>query len=256
MIPKSLYKLYWSFVVLNAKRKFDKKFKGNNVCCTICGSNYKIFDTVGKPPRTNARCLECNSLERHRLLNEYLKTKTDLFNEEGAKLLHFAPEKTFYNLFKDLDNIEYYPCDLDAERFKFQNGKKIIKADIRDIPFKSDSFDAVICNHVLEHIDDDVKAINEVYRVLKKGGWAILQVPIDMSLEKTYEDFSITSNEGREKAFGQFDHVRIYGKDYAERLKVGGFNVIEDNYIDTFSDAEIFRLGLTKGEIIFFCKKE
>ncbi len=101
----------------------------------------------------------------------------------------------------------------------------MVRMDITDIQFPENSFDAIICNHVLEHVIDDYKAMTELHRVLKPGGWAILQVPISLSLDKTYEDFSITTARGREEAFGQDDHVRIYAKDYASRLEQAGFKV-------------------------------
>jgi SAM-dependent methyltransferase len=108
---------------------------------------------------------------------------------------------------------------------------------------------------VFKHIPDDARAMSEVYRVLKKGGWAILQVPIDYSRDVTYEDFTITSPEGREKAFGQYDHLRYYGKDYPERLKKVGFDVLEDDFIKTFTPEEQFRFGLLDYEYLYYCTK-
>jgi ubiquinone/menaquinone biosynthesis C-methylase UbiE len=134
-------------------------------------------------------------------------------------------------------------------------GVKIIKADITNIPFEDNSFDIIICNHVLEHIPDDRLAMSELYRVMKKGAWAILQVPIDYNRETTYEDFTITTPEGREKFFGQNDHVRIYGRDYPDRLKSVGFSVMEDDFIKSFSEEEISKFVFTPSELIYFCKK-
>lgn len=97
--------------------------------------------------------------------------------------------------------------------------------DITDIRFPDDYFDEIICNHVLEHVIDDGKAMSELYRILNPGGWAILQVPISLTLKNTYEDFSITTITGREQALGQDDHVRIYAEDYQARLAQAGFKV-------------------------------
>jgi ubiquinone/menaquinone biosynthesis C-methylase UbiE len=130
-----------------------------------------------------------------------------------------------------------------------------IKADILDLPFADNSFDIVFCNHVLEHIEDDAKAIKELYRVLKTGGMGVFQVPQDMSLEKTYEDFSITSKEERKKHFGQYDHVRVYGKDYFNRLRKAGFTVSEVNYSKKLPAPLVDKYRLTKNEILPVCIK-
>ena len=108
-----------------------------------------------------------------------------------------------------------------------------------NLSLKDNSFDAILCYHVLEHIEDDLKAISELYRVLKPGGWAILQTPIDNDREETFEDFTIKSPAGKKTIFGQEDHVRIYGRDYFSKLKNAGFNVTEDAFINKFSESEI-----------------
>ena len=130
-----------------------------------------------------------------------------------------------------------------------------VKADILDLPFDDESFDIVICNHVLEHIEDDRKAMSELCRVMKKGGWGILQVPMKISSEKSYEDFSITDPKERQKHFGQYDHVRWYGMDYFDRLKSAGFEAEANFYSQEFSDAEIKKFGLSKNEILPIVRK-
>ncbi len=169
--------------------------------------------------------------------------------------MHFAPEKMFYDIFSTNKDIEYYPCDLSPKAYTYDGNVKIIKADITKIPFQENYFDVIICNHVLEHITADGLATSELYRVLKKDGWAILQVPIDYKREATYEDFSITTPKGREKAFGQKDHVRWYGQDYKDRLKKAGFIVKEDDFVKSFSSEDLYRYGLIKSELIYYCKK-
>jgi len=129
------------------------------------------------------------------------------------------------------------------------------REDLTKLSFKDNSFDAILCYHVLEHIEDDKKAILELFRVLKPGGWAILQTPIDGDREHTFEDFTITSAEERNKAFGQSDHVRIYGRDYFLRLRNAGFFVKEDTFVNKFSEFEITKYVLDKNEIIFLCTK-
>ncbi len=137
---------------------------------------------------------------------------------EPVKLLHLAPEKPLMDLFIKQNNIDYLTADLNPEQV-------MVKMDITAIQYPDNIFDAILCNHVLEHIPDDRKAMRELYRVLKPGGWAILQVPVSKILEQTYDDITITSPQDREKYFGQKDHVRIYGKDYTQRLKEAGFTV-------------------------------
>ena len=125
-----------------------------------------------------------------------------------------------------------------------------MKADICALPFKDNSFDIILCNHVLEHIPNDRKAISELYRVLKPSGWGIFQIPQDLNREVTYEDDSITDKKERAKIFGQYDHVRIYGRDYFDKLSSVGFKVEEVDYTSTLSENDINRDRLAKGEII------
>lgn len=221
-------------------------YRGHNVSCPVCGKSYKTFLPYGygKGIRDNRLCPGCLTLERHRLLWLFLKKKTNLFTGK-LKFLHIAPEQPFYKKFKKMQNLEYITADLESPIAD-------VKMDIQKMPFDDNSFDVVICNHVLEHVDDDRQAMREVYRVLKKGGWAILQVPIDYNREHTYEDPNITSPEEREKHFGQYDHRRVHGKDYGKRLAEAGFEVIEDDFVKTFSQEEIDRYRLDKNEIIYF----
>lgn len=170
-------------------------------------------------------------------------------------MMHVAPEKVFYELFSASPFIDYYPCDLFPNRYAYNGTTRILKVDITAIPFENDFFDVILCNHVLEHISDEQKAMSELNRVLKPSGWGIFQVPLDHSLEKTYEDDSITSSKGREKAFGQYDHVRLYGRDYKDRLAAAGFKVREDHFVEQFQPDEIFRYGFDPQEVIYFCKK-
>lgn len=225
-------------------------YRGNKVECTICKKSFKKFMPYGYGNATkhNRLCPSCLSLERHRLLWMFFNKKTNLFSDK-IDLLHMAPEQPFIKRFRKLENINYTTADLFSPLAD-------VKTDIRDMPFKDNSFDAFICNHVMEHIDEEQKAIKEVYRILRPNGWAILQVPIDYSLDVTYEDDSITEPKDRENHFGQYDHVRQYGLDYPMRLRKAGFKVVEDDFVKTFSEEEIEKYRFDKNEIIYFCVKE
>ncbi|NNK71687.1 MAG: methyltransferase domain-containing protein [Flavobacteriaceae bacterium] len=217
--------------------------KGDRYTDPLDGRSFKKFLPYGyKTMRENALSPSTLSLERHRLLWLYLKNETNFFTAP-LKVLHFAPEQAFYKRFKALENLDYTTTDLNSPLAD-------VKADICDLPFENDSFDFIICNHVLEHIPDDKKAMSELYRILKKGGTAILQIPQDLSREITYEDANITDPKEREAQFGQYDHVRVYGRDYFNRLREIGFIVNEVGYTAHFSEEEIDKFRLAKGEII------
>lgn len=223
-------------------------YKGNIYEDPIDGKTFRKLLPYGySKQRQNALSPSTLSLERHRLLWLYLKNETDFFTAP-KKVLHIAPEQCFLNRFKKLKNLDYITADLHSPIVD-------VKADILNLPFKDNQFDVILCNHVLEHIADDKKAMQELYRVLKPGGFGVFQVPQDCNLEKTYEDFSITSPEDRSKHFGQYDHVRIYGKDYFNRLRKVGFTVKEVDYTKTLPNNMVKRYCLTKGEIIPVCIK-
>lgn len=222
--------------------------KGNQFTDPIDGKSFSTFLPYGyNNLRKNALSPSTFSLERHRLLWLYLKNETGVFSKK-IKLLHFAPEQAFYKSFKKLSNIQYDTIDINSPL-------AMIKADICDLPIKDNTYDFILCNHVLEHILDDNKAISELYRVLKKDGVGIFQVPIDMKKEFTFQDDSITDKKERNKIFGQYDHVRVYGKDYFTKLKNAGFKVEEVDYTKNLSKDEIYRFSIVKGEIIPVCTK-
>ncbi|MCX2745977.1 class I SAM-dependent methyltransferase [Mangrovivirga sp. M17] len=243
-VPRKHLQLFSHF----ALRMMKVFYIGNNVTCPVCDSNFREFVPYGrKPPRKNALCPNCLALERHRLLWLYLKNETDFFTKE-AKLLHIAPELCFIDRFEKIESLEYITGDLESPLAK-------VKMDINEIPFEENSFDMVFCNHVMEHIPDDIHAMKEVYRVLKPGGWAILQSPQDMNMQNTYEDPEITDPKDREEHFKQSDHYRIYGLDYGERLEKGGFEVKEIPYPKQLDQEKVERYALPKEEIIYLCTK-
>lgn len=200
-----------------------------------------------KEVRDNALCPQCLSLERHRLLWLYLKERTGFFTEK-LKVLHIAPEQCFYKRFKKLSNLNYTTADLESPLAE-------IKFDIQQIPLPDNIYDMVICNHVLEHVEYDHRALSEIFRILKSGGAAILQVPMIMDKEKTYEDPSITKPEDRLKHFHQKDHYRIYGTDFPERAKKAGFRITETNYLDEINYDLKIRYRLPEKEFMFGYRK-
>ncbi|WP_431137221.1 class I SAM-dependent methyltransferase [Psychroserpens mesophilus] len=217
--------------------------KGNRFTDPIDGKSFRSFLPYGYGnQRNNVLSPSTLSLERHRLLWLYLKNETDFFSAE-KKVLHFAPEQCFLKRFKKLKNINYTTTDLLSPIAD-------VKADICNLPFENNSYDVILCNHVLEHIPDDTKAMQELYRVMKSGGYGIFQIPQDVSRKKTFEDDSITDQKERTKIFGQYDHVRVYGRDYFDKLRSIGFKVEEVDYSSQLSGDEIERYCLAKGEII------
>lgn len=225
-----------------------KVFKGNNFYDPIDGRSYRKFLPYGYgKQRANALSPGTLSLERHRQMWLYLQNETNFFSEK-LKVLHIAPEQEFLRKFKKMGNLDYTSADLFSPIVD-------VKADILDLPFEDNSFDVIICNHVLEHIIDDKKAMSELYRVMKPKGWGIIQVPMKNSLERTYEDFTITDPKERQKHFGQYDHVRWYGMDYFDRLNDVGFETEINFYSQKFSEADIKRFGLNKNEILPVVRK-
>lgn len=224
--------------------------KGNKFTDPIDGKSFRKFLPYGYgKQRENALSPSTLSLERHRLLWLYLQNETEFFSTpKKLKTLHIAPEQCFLSLFKKQQNLEYVTADLESPIAD-------VKADICNLPFEDNSFDVIFCNHVLEHIPDDKKAMQELFRVLKKGGFGIFQIPQDISREKTFEDNSITNQKERAKIFGQYDHVRIYGKDYFDKLRSVGFSVQEIEYAKKIAPEKVERFCLMKGEILPICFK-
>lgn len=206
------------------------RFFGTRYNCPICDSNLRRFrpygfkfpvlaekKVIGGGYRLNARCPVCRSADRERLLYLYLSNKTGIF-DKPVKLLHVAPEPGLSTVFRRQKNIDYLTADLNSDSV-------MQRMDITEIDCPDGCFDVIICYHVLEHILDDRRAMRELHRVLKPGGWGILQVPLSLVLDETFEDSSVTAPSQREAVFGQSDHVRIYASDYTDRLREAGFRV-------------------------------
>jgi SAM-dependent methyltransferase len=221
----------------------DIYWRGHRYTDPINGKSYRRFLPYGyEHMRSNVLSPGTLSLERHRLCWLYLKEHTELFSK-NLKVLHFAPEQAFYPRFRRLKNIEYTTTDLNSPLAD-------VHADICALPFNNNQYDMIICNHVLEHIPDDLRAMSEIYRVLKPGGLAILQVPYQANRETTFQDDSITDPKQRAEIFGQYDHVRVYGMDYFDRLRSVGFRVEAFDIANELDLAQIQRYGLAPGELI------
>lgn len=220
-------------------------YSGSDVQCPVCNKGYRKFLPYGRiNPRENALCPNCLSLERHRLIWVYLKEQTDFFKRKKS-VLHIAPEACFINRFEKIHGETYITADIESPLAK-------VKMDIHQIPFEENTFDVVLCNHVLEHVRDDIKAMSEIHRVLKPGGFAILQIPFFNPIpEVTFEDHSITDKREREKIFGQDDHVRKYGHDYPKRIAQSGLTPIEDKFVFTLPDDQVKKFGLVRNEVIY-----
>lgn len=217
-------------------------YKGNILTDPIDGSSYRKFLPYGyQKIRENALCPGTLSLERHRLLWLFLERETKFF-EKPSKVLHIAPEQPLYKKFKQFKHWEYKTCDLNSPLAE-------IKADICNLPFENNSYDLVLCNHVLEHVLNDKLAIRELFRVLKKGGVLIAQVPLDLNRKMTFEDPSIIDKAERKKVFGQYDHVRIYGKDYFDLLDSAGFESHCISFTEKLSKHEIKKFSLQTDHI-------
>ena len=218
--------------------------------CPLCGGSFHRFLSKGDPVRAEAMCPRCLSLERHRLLGLFLRRDLSL-GKNPVSLVHFAPEPGIREHLKALPTLHYVTCDLVP-------GRGDVAADLARLGFRSETFDMVLCCHVLEHVQDDNTALHELWRILKPGGLAILQVPLSGDI--TDEDSSITDLEERRRRFGQEDHVRLYGKDFKNRLQNAGFQVEVVEYSKQLDVVEIERSRLMANDDaedwIFLAHKE
>lgn len=230
--------------IVHLSTKTTKLFYlGNNVECPVCGKHYRKFLPYGYVvSRENALCPNCLALERHRLLWLYLNEKTNLFTD-NLKFLHIAPELCFMDYFRRQKNIQYSTADLESPWAD-------VHLNVENMPLETESYDVVMANHILEHVDNLDKALSEIYRILKKGGFAILLSPINPKRLSTYQDKTITDPLEREKHFGQKDHVREFGMDYATILKREGVEIIEDRFIETLERGKIIRYQLANPDCL------
>lgn len=242
------------------RRYLSAVHHGDSVQCPVCkkhfsewrpivgrhadGSSFIVKDHLGS-------CWLCNAYPRVRQLYYWLINDYDIGRKGSLKILHVAPEVQIAEKIRQLDNVEYYSIDKRCKGYSYPDYVK--DGDVKNLQFDDSSFDLVICNHVLEHIVDDRRAMNEIKRVLKPGGTAILMVPLDYDSSVTIEEDEANpcTPEEREEKFGQYDHVRMYGTDYFGRLAEIGFNVERKKY-----DTETcHRYGFMPEEEIVICRK-
>ncbi len=243
------------------KAWFFFAYQGFGRQCPVCHMTFRRFiakpgrpsplftqeHIVGGGPFHDSVCPLCSSNERERHVYLFLKTCTSVFRNP-LRMLHLAPEKNLQRIFQRCKNIQYVSADLDSFRAS-------VRTDITALCFGDKSFDVVICNHVLEHIPDDRRAIREIIRVLKPGGWAILQVPIAASRIATVDGPSVSTPDERLRLFGGEYHVRLYGGDYARRLEAAGFFVELHSLPKENGDSYARRFGLLRDENIYLARK-
>jgi Methyltransferase domain len=217
-------------------------FVGRRVECPVCRRGARRWVSLGFP---NRLCPHCSSADRQRLMILYLENELGIATKP-LRMLHFAAEYCYFRHFRQMSNVAYIAADLDPP-------KGAVRMDITDIALDSDSVDLVLCSHVLEHVQEDLKAMQEMRRVLRPGGTALIMGPVDYDRESTYEDPTIMSPEARLAAFNQNDHVRIYGADFEDRLRQAGFEVEPSRYGRSLGDPTMRRYGLLGDEIIYVC---
>lgn len=225
-------------------------YAGNKVECPVCGKTYRKFLSYGSSVahREGVLCPGDLTLERHRLMWIYLNRYSNFFTDPNLNVLHIAPEQCFHEKFKTQKNISYLSGDLESPIADMH-------FDLHSIPLEDNRFDVVFCNHVMEHVADPLVCMKELYRIMKPGGWAIMQVPQDFSREQTFEDPTITSEEDREKHYWQKDHVRLFGKDYPDYLRKAGFEVEEFPPVKILGNELIERYRLQPTEILYISHK-
>lgn len=268
---KQLVKKHQARIQEHIREKEICEHSGEGVFCPVCNSSFSSFapfytwrysefgleeHCTCSTNHSLKRCPSCSSQERQRLLWLYLQHLLKELSHSGMKVLEFAPDRPFFDYFSRQSDLIYFPCDLYPEKEKYEGIKDaIIRADICSIPFEENTFDLILCSHVLEHVANDRLAMSELLRVMKPGALLVFQVPINTDLEKTFENSSIVLPFDRQQAFGQYDHVRQYGNDFADILCSAGFVVKVDNCSKSFSPEEINRYGLCPEEVLFVCGK-
>lgn len=226
-------------------------YKGDKVECPVCERSFSKFLSYGSKvaARDNVLCPYDLTLERHRLMWLYLQKKSDFFTADHLKVMHIAPEQCFHKRFQNQKNLDYTTGDLLSPIAD-------LHFDLHDIPLEDNQYDVIFCNHVMEHVENDLRCMQELYRIMKPGGWGIMQVPIDSNRNTTYEDPTITTPEEREKHFWQYDHVRLYGTNYPNRLEEAGFTVETIDFKDELPKEMFERYRLQPTELLYIVHKK
>ena len=247
---KNIYKILtpksWQFKIEPFIRKvvYYLVYKGGNTTCLICSAKSKKFIPISFYNSNDKICPNCGSLSRSRVLGEYVRKN---FKNQSQNILDFSPHRSLNNFFKSIFE-NYISSDFENQFYAQKN------YDITKINEADQSFDLIICFHVLEHIIEDKKAIKELNRVLKNDGHLLIQVPLKKGI--TYQDNSIISKEGRLKAFGQEDHVRIYGEDSLPlTLNESGFSSKSIDIVKEYNSEEKKLYGFSENEVIYVCRK-
>jgi SAM-dependent methyltransferase len=222
------------------------RYRGSGVECPCCGRSSRAFAPDWN--RANAICPGCGAHERHRALAIYLRERTEL-GQRPLRLLHFAPEHALDQVLERLPNLDRVTADLEPRTAD-------LEIDIKRIALGDASFDAILCSHVLEHVEDDHAAMSELHRVLRPGGFALVLVPLDLEREATLEDPSVKTPAERVAAYWQEDHVRLYGMDIAGRLTDAGFTVTVERLADELPPETVTRYGLVRADVIFHCQRK
>lgn len=225
------------------RRAADLRHRGSTVTCPVCGHSFGAFKPAGG--RAGVLCWWCGAHERHRAQWLLLERRPELLARTG-RLLHFAPEWALRHRLETVPGIEYVTADLTPEGVD-------LRLDLTALDLPDASFDAVLCSHVLEHIEDDGAAMRELRRVTRPGGWCLVMVPLDLGRTESYEDPAIVTPEARERAFLQHDHVRLYAGDIAGRLEAAGFAVECIRPRAEFGADGIARYGVIESDHIWLC---
>jgi len=244
----------FSLISMKLVEKIKQKFraialKGGNVYCNLCNQYFLTFLPAGDDLKAHTRCPNCLSIDRQRQIYTILKPLL----EKKLSILHIAPEKGLSKKIMSFKQIDYHAIDLFTSGYSYP--KYVKNMNLLDLEYKSDFFDIIVCSHVLEHIQEDSIALSEMYRVLKKGGKSLIVVPYFPELTQTYENKDITLPEDRKVHFGQYDHVRKYGKDIKERIENSRFKVSCKTGVEELSQSEKVKFGFINAEPIFIAEK-
>jgi predicted SAM-dependent methyltransferase len=220
------------------------RWRGNRVYCPLCRCHFSAFKDDWNRP--NALCWRCGSHERHRAQWFLFERRIELLLNTQS-LLHFAPEWAMRRRLRRIPHLRYVTADLHQPNVD-------LRLDITAIDLPDDSFEAVICSHVLEHVADDAAAMRELRRITAPHGWCLIMVPLDLTRERTYEDPAIVSPEDRQRAFWQHDHVRLYAPDIAERLEAAGFAVERIRPVEEFGESAVARCRIGESDEIWLCR--
>ncbi|MCJ8209848.1 methyltransferase domain-containing protein [Mucilaginibacter sp. RS28] len=251
-IPYGLVKRYRRWL----QNQQLRLYRGDKVECPLCRAIYKEFAPKGLSGGKHNRCINCQSLPGHRLQYLFLKNKTPLFRSSATiRLLHIAPEKPLFDQLVKRSNLKYTRCDKSPDAYHLRDVTEVEEVDVSKMPYGDGSFDVILCNHVLEYVDDDQQALRELYRVMTPGGWGIFQVPMAIGRDRTYEAAFITDAKERKEVLRGHSGVRLYGRDYLERLKKAGFTVAVDLYGKQMNPEDARKYGINPNEMIFLCKK-